>query len=162
MLYCTMSFSSHFILIGTQRVAIGSLEHLIPITLAFVFSFLLIFKANKSRNKFYDRIFELTGVLMSLTVIAYHLNQMICCDYSVRKDLPLYLCSLLALIIPFYVFLRKYWMFEILLFWVIAGTLNAVITPDISEGFPSLDYFRYWVCGSFGVIAHCILLGFCF
>jgi len=35
-------------------------------------------------------------------------------------------------------------MFEILVFWIIGGTLQAVITPDISVGFPSFDFFRYW------------------
>ena len=36
-------------------------------------------------------------------------------------------------------------MFEILLFWIIAGTSQGVITPDIPVGFPVFDYFRYWV-----------------
>jgi hypothetical integral membrane protein (TIGR02206 family) len=36
-------------------------------------------------------------------------------------------------------------MYEILLFWIIAGTLQGIFTPDIAEGFPSLDYFRYWM-----------------
>ena len=36
-------------------------------------------------------------------------------------------------------------MFEILLFWIIAGTSQAVVTPDIPFGFPSFDYFRYWI-----------------
>lgn len=36
-------------------------------------------------------------------------------------------------------------MYEILLFWIIAGTSQGVITPDIAEGFPRFDYFRYWV-----------------
>lgn len=36
-------------------------------------------------------------------------------------------------------------MYEILFFWIIAGTLQAVITPDIASGFPTFDYVRYWV-----------------
>ena len=35
-------------------------------------------------------------------------------------------------------------MYEILVFWIIAGTSQGVITPDILVGFPSFDYFRYW------------------
>jgi len=31
------------------------------------------------------------------------------------------------------------------LFWIIGGTLQAVLTPDIPLGFPNFDYFRYWV-----------------
>ena len=82
---------------------------------------------------------------MSLTVIGFHINKLVFHHYSLSKDLPLYLCSLLATFMPIYTYYRRYWMFEILLFWIVAGTLNAVITPDISEGFPSLDYFRYWI-----------------
>jgi hypothetical integral membrane protein (TIGR02206 family) len=36
-------------------------------------------------------------------------------------------------------------MYEVLLFWIVAGTLQGVITPDIAEGFPTFDYFRYWI-----------------
>ena len=34
---------------------------------------------------------------------------------------------------------------SILFFWIIAGTLQGVITPDIVYGFPVFDYFRYWI-----------------
>ncbi len=36
-------------------------------------------------------------------------------------------------------------MFEILVFWIIAGTIQGVLTPDIAKGFPSLDYLRYCI-----------------
>jgi hypothetical integral membrane protein (TIGR02206 family) len=65
-------------------------------------------------------------------------------NYKIETDLPLYLCSLMALLIPIFTYYRKFWMYEILLFWIIAGTTQGVITPDILEGFPTFDYFRYW------------------
>ena len=36
-------------------------------------------------------------------------------------------------------------MYEILLFWILAGTSQAILTPDITTGFGSFEYFRYWV-----------------
>ena len=51
----------------------------------------------------------------------------------------------MALLLPLFTYFRKYWMFEVLVFWIIGGTLQAIITPDITEGFPSFDYFRYWI-----------------
>jgi hypothetical integral membrane protein (TIGR02206 family) len=51
----------------------------------------------------------------------------------------------MGLLIPIFTHYRKFWMYEILLFWIIAGTSQGVITPDIELGFPSFDYFRYWV-----------------
>ncbi|MBK8451598.1 MAG: TIGR02206 family membrane protein [Saprospiraceae bacterium] len=44
--------------------------------------------------------------------------------------------------------------FGILYFWILAGTLQAVITPDLKEQFPHYIYFRYWWihCGMISLI----------
>jgi hypothetical integral membrane protein (TIGR02206 family) len=83
--------------------------------------------------------------MVSATLIGFHLYRILFDNYNFKTDLPLYLCSLMALLIPVFTYYRKYWMFEVLVFWIIGGTLQAVITPDITTGFPSFDYFRYWV-----------------
>ncbi len=85
------------------------------------------------------------GCLVSFTVVLFHGYVISTVIYDVKTDLPLYLCSFMALLIPIFTWYRSYWMYEILLFWIIAGTLQGVITPDISEGFPAFDYIRYWV-----------------
>ena len=85
------------------------------------------------------------AIFIAATVAGFHIYKYINTDYDFTKDLPLYLCSLVALLMPLYTYFRTYWMFEILLFWIIAGTLQGSLTPDIAEGFPSLDYFRFWV-----------------
>ena len=36
-------------------------------------------------------------------------------------------------------------MYEILMFWVLAGTIQAVVTPDVADGFPTFNFIRYWV-----------------
>ncbi|WP_052466949.1 YwaF family protein [Psychroserpens damuponensis] len=128
-----------------NRVQILSLEHLIPIGLAFVFTVVLIRHARIISSESQQRIIHHIAIFISVTVIIFHMYNMVTTNYNLRTDLPLYLCSLLAIIIPIFTFYRKYWMFEILVFWIIAGTLQGVMTPDIAEGFPSLDYFRYWI-----------------
>jgi len=129
-----------------DRVSIGSLEHIIPIVIAIVVSIFLI---NYSKRQFSlkqkQTLLHATGVCVSLTIIIFHLYHIIIGAYNFKTDLPLFLCSFMALIIPIFTYYRKYWMYEILLFWIIAGTSQAVITPDIPEGFPSLNYFRYWI-----------------
>ena len=132
------------ILLG--RVAIGSLEHLIPIGLGLIFATLFIsYSKLKLSKPQQENAFNALGILVSTIVAAYHLYAISLGNYNIKTDLPLYLCSLLALLIPIFTYYRKYWMYEILLFWIIAGTLQGVITPDISEGFPAFDYIRYWV-----------------
>lgn len=128
------------------RVAVGSLEHVLPIVLASVFGVLLIYY---SKNKFDKAKQEKTifwfSIIISLTVFAFHFYKISLGNYDFTSDLPLYLCSLLGLVIPVFTYYRKFWMYEILLFWIIAGTSQGVLTPDIPVGFPSFDYFRYWI-----------------
>lgn len=133
-------------LINLQRVTIGSMQHVLPILLAILFSISLIRYSNRRFSlKQKEKILQLLGVFVSLTIILFHTHQISLGGYNVSADLPLFLCSFLALIIPIYTHNRKYWMYEILVFWIIAGTSQGVLTPDIAEGFPSLDYSRYWI-----------------
>ncbi|OUR99478.1 hypothetical protein A9Q86_12995 [Flavobacteriales bacterium 33_180_T64] len=128
-----------------ERVLILSWEHLLPICIAIIFSFIIIKYAQQISVERQQGLIHYFAIFISLVVLSFHMYKMITSAYNYREDLPLYLCSLLGIIIPFYTYYRKYWMFEILVFWIIAGTLQGVITPDIAEGVPSFDYFRYWI-----------------
>lgn len=146
---------------ATQRVVIGSLEHYLPILIGVVLGIVALFYATKHLNvKGQYRFINVIAMAISLTVISFHLHKMIFSEYTIQKDLPLYLCSLLAIILPVFTMYRKFWMFEILVFWIIAGTLQAVITPDIAAGFPTFDYMRYWVVhlGLLLVISYAIVV----
>ncbi|MFD1614764.1 YwaF family protein [Gelatiniphilus marinus] len=128
-----------------KRVAIGSLEHILPILFSVVFCVVFIkYSKRKLSNKQQEKALHIFGCLVSFIVIAFHLYYISLGSYNVTTDLPLNLCSLVTLLIPVFTYYRKFWMFEIVLFWVIAGTTQGILTPDIPEGFPALDYFRYW------------------
>ena len=128
-----------------NRVTIGSIQHAFPIILAIIFCISIVryanLKASKRQQVF---IFNFLGCFVSCVVLVFHLYSISLGTYKIQTDLPLYLCSLIALLIPVFTYYRKFWMYEILLFWIIAGTIQGVITPDILEGFPTFDYFRYW------------------
>jgi len=132
------------ILIG--RVEIGSLEQLIPIAISIILSFLLFrFSKRSLSRKAQELVLHVLAIFISLTVISFHIYKIRLGNYSLQTDLPLYLCSLLGLMIPIFTFYKRNWMYEILLFWIIAGTSQAIITPDIPIGFPSFEFFRYWI-----------------
>lgn len=73
-----------------------------------------------------------------------------------REDLPFHLCNILALIFPLALYYQVHWIFGILYFWVLVGTLQAVITPDLKEPFPHFVYFRYWWihCGLISLVVY--------
>lgn len=128
-----------------ERVSMGSAEHWVPVLIALVLGSGLMHYAKRQLNrKQQERIIHVFAIGVSLTVIVFHLHKFLFETYDLRKDLPLYLCSLLGILIPIFTRYRKYWMYEILVFWIIAGTLQGIITPDIATGFPTFDYLRYW------------------
>ncbi|MBC2846662.1 TIGR02206 family membrane protein [Winogradskyella flava] len=133
-------------LIAFKSVTIGSLQHVLPILFAIGFTILLIKHSIQNLNdKKRQKTIHVLAWFVSLTVISFHLYRIGFDSYNFKTDLPMYLCSLMALLIPVFTYYRKYWMFEILVFWVIGGTLQGTLTPDITTGFPSFDYFRYWI-----------------
>jgi hypothetical integral membrane protein (TIGR02206 family) len=134
------------LLISSTSVTIGSLQHVLPIILTASLTVWFIRYSNHRLNdKQKQKFVHVLACLVSMVLISFHLYHIGFGDYNFKTDLPLYLCSFMALFIPIFTHYRAYWMIEILIFWIIGGTLQGVITPDIPVGFPSFDYFRYWV-----------------
>ncbi|NRD21088.1 TIGR02206 family membrane protein [Winogradskyella eckloniae] len=134
------------LLIVPLKVTIGSFQHIMPIVFACGFTvFLITYAKTKLTATQQEKTIQYLGWFISITLISFHIYRIGFDNYNFKTDLPLYLCSLMALLLPIFTTKRKFWMFEILVFWIIGGTLQAVITPDITTGFPSFDYFRYWI-----------------
>ncbi|GGW69539.1 putative integral membrane protein (TIGR02206 family) [Winogradskyella epiphytica] len=129
-----------------SKVTIGSLQHVIPILIAIVFTVAFIKYANQKLNLAQkQKAVHYLAWFISITLVSFHVYYISFGDYNFKTDLPLYLCSLMALLLPIFTYYRKYWMLEILIFWILGGTIQAIFTPDIVEGFPSFNYIRYWV-----------------
>ncbi|MBT8234311.1 MAG: TIGR02206 family membrane protein [Saprospiraceae bacterium] len=73
-------------------------------------------------------------------------------NFSIKTDLPIHICRILAVTCPIVILKNnRYWM-GIFYFWILAGTLNANITPDVENAFPHWSYFSYWMVHSFLII----------
>ena len=144
----------------SQRVLFGSLEHILPIVIAVIVTIVLIRFALNQNTINQNKIFKYLGVFVSGFIAVFHLYQICFGYYDVTSDLPLFLCSFMALFIFIFTTSRRFWLFEILLFWIILGTSQGVITPDIEVGFPSFDYFRYWIVhlGLLTIICYAIVV----
>lgn len=144
----------------TTRVLFGSLQHILPILLTIVLGFAVILYAKNKHESIQIQVFKLLGVFVSGVMVVFHGYQISKGGYSLQTDLPLFLCSFMALFIVTFTATRRFVLFEFLVFWVIIGTTQGVITPEIEVGFPSFDYFRYWVVhlGLILIIAYAIVV----
>ena len=62
-------------------------------------------------------------------------------DYA----LPLYLCDAAGFVAAVALVTRRPLLVEVTYFWGLAGTIQAMITPDLHYDFPSYFYFQYFI-----------------
>lgn len=120
-----------------------SLQHLIVVLFLICFGTVLILYAKKQNKKTQIKIGNILAISISITVIIGTLIKFYKGDFNYQKDLPLHLCSFLAIIIPIVSITRKYLYYEILFFLILAGTTQSLITPDESN-YLNFPFFRYW------------------
>ena len=65
--------------------------------------------------------------------------------FRLEKDLPLQLCHYGSLFILPVMIWKNEKVFRILYFWVMAATLQAMVTPDLQADAPHYWFWRYWI-----------------
>ena len=120
-----------------------SKQHIIVSTIVITLGTILIYWAKKQSKKIQFLTGNIIASSISLTVIFGSILNIYKPDFNYQEDLPLHLCSFLALIIPIFSFTRKYIYYEILFFLILAGTLQSLITPS-EYNFLNFTFFRYW------------------
>lgn len=120
-----------------------TIQHLGVVSSLIIFGFLLLFFAKNQSKKRQILIGNVFAFCLSLTVIFATILNFYKGNFNYQKDLPLHLCSFMAIIIPVFSITRKLIYYEILLFLVFAGTLQSIITPDESN-YLNFKFFRYW------------------
>jgi hypothetical integral membrane protein (TIGR02206 family) len=73
------------------------------------------------------------------------------------QALPLQLCDVVTLVAGLALWSRRAILVELTYFWGLAGSLQALLTPDLPQHFPSYPYLQYYVAHS-GIVAAALLL----
>ncbi len=79
-------------------------------------------------------------------------------NYGGRLSLPMHLCDWSAIAVMIALITRRYWSFELAYFWGLAGTLHALITPDIKYDFPDLKFILFFLYHSLVIIGVAYLI----
>jgi hypothetical integral membrane protein (TIGR02206 family) len=128
-----------------------SAEHLFTLLTFAVITFFLIRIGKSVDEPDKSHIGIVISGLTFSTIIIDALFKLFFGTFDVYSDLPFFLCDLVAIVLPFIlVYQNRKWI-GILYFWAMAGTMQAVITPDLADGFPTFHFFRYFI-GHAGII----------
>src|SRR6266850_6903865 len=71
--------------------------------------------------------------------------------------LPLQLCDTAIFVAALALLVRKQLLVEVTYFWGLAGTIQALITPDLPQHFPSFPFFQYYVAHG-GIVTAALFL----
>ena len=118
-------------------------QHILISAIVIVVGTILILWAKKQSEQIQFLTGNIIASSISLTVIFGSILNIYKLDFNYQEDLPLHLCSFLALVIPVLSFTRKYIYYEIFFFLILAGTLQSLITPS-DYNFLNFNFFRYW------------------
>jgi len=72
-------------------------------------------------------------------------------------SLPLQLCDAAIFVAAAALWTRRPILVEVTYFWGLAGTIQALLTPDLPQHFPSYPYFQYYLAHG-GVVAAALLM----
>lgn len=78
--------------------------------------------------------------------------------YTAKYTLPLQLTDIISLTAVIALWTRRRLAVELLYFWSVSASLQALFTPDLGENFPSVYYFTYFVYHIGAVVAALVLV----
>lgn len=129
------------------------LSHLFCILMLLAVVMLIYLNRHRLSTFRKEKLFRYTlGILILLDLLAYNAYNYFVGIWRVENDLPLYLCSMNMVLCGILVFTKNRHLFDVLYFWGICGTSQALITPSLcGYGFPHFRFFQYMI-GHIGII----------
>jgi hypothetical integral membrane protein (TIGR02206 family) len=129
----------------------------VTVALAIVGGAVLITAARRKPGPWRAAVTWVLGLLLLADAISFIVALVVAGTFSPQTSLPLALCDMAALVAAAACFTHRAQLVELTYFWGLAGTLQAVITPDLNVGFPHLVFFQYMV-GHLGIVLAALFL----
>jgi hypothetical integral membrane protein (TIGR02206 family) len=98
------------------------------------------------------------AAVLILDALVFVTRPIVVGGWTVQGSLPLALCDVALLVAAAACwFPERALLVELTYFWGLTGTLQAVLTPDLSVGFPQLEFFEF-VVGHVGIVVAAFFL----
>ena len=98
------------------------------------------------------------ALVLAADAVLFLVRQAVSGSWSVQSSLPLALCDVALVVAAVACWLPSWTLgVELTYFWGLAGTLQAVLTPDLHVGFPSVEFVQF-VVGHLGIVLAALYL----
>ena len=129
----------------------------VSVALFFVGGTVLVVGARKKPGPWRRWVAWIVGALLLADAVSFVVPLAVAGTFSAKTSLPFALCDMAALVAAAACWTRRPVLVELTYYWGLAGTLQAVITPDLNSGFPHLVFFQYMV-GHLGIVLAAVFL----
>ncbi len=133
-----------FLIENTSFKTWGS-QHLAVLAILILLSIALPRFARRWSSARQVSFLRLAAVFISSTVVIWSIIRLSLGDFNYKTDLPIDICNLLAVSLPFLFWKPSLKRFELFVYWVFLGTFVALLTPHLINGFPNYTFFKYWI-----------------
>ena len=93
--------------------------------------------------------------------LAEHVANALRGNWTTRVSLPLHLTDAVTLAAVGALWSPRPLLVEVVYFWALTASLQAVLTPDLGQAFPDVFYFTYFATHSGAVVGACLLVFGC-
>jgi hypothetical integral membrane protein (TIGR02206 family) len=74
-------------------------------------------------------------------------------DFFIQYALPLHICGIAVYLAAFMLITKNQVVFEVIYFWALGGTSQAILTPAVTAGYPSYHFFQFFIEHSAVIVA---------
>ncbi len=124
--------------------------HIITLTILVAVNILLFLLLKRRGGKKAKKHFRyILAAFIAFADILFYVFSYISGNLSVRHALPLHICDLAVILSVIMLLTGNRFVYEITYFWGLAGSLQAIITPDLAPyNFPHYIFFSFFILHS--------------
>ena len=138
-------------------MGILSPEHLIPLALLVIAATTLCMAARLAPGRWTGVVAAIIAVAIVITTLSWQPYVLVNKSWSAALSLPVQLCDVGGFVAAAALLWRRAVLVELAYFWGLGGTVQALLTPDLPQHFPSYPYFQYYIAHG-GVVAAALVL----
>jgi hypothetical integral membrane protein (TIGR02206 family) len=139
-------------------VGILSPDHLFPLALLAVVAATLCAVARRLPGRWTDVAAAVIAVAIVVTELSWQPYVLANHSWSVAFSLPVQLCDVGGFVAAAALVWRQVLLVEVAYFWGLGGTLQALLTPDLHDHFPSFPYLQFYATHDLVVLAALFLV----
>src|SRR5207249_1100568 len=133
-------------------------EHLVPLAILVVVASLLCAAARRTPGRWLEWVAVIIAVAIVITELSWQPYVLANHSWSAAYSLPVQLCDVGGFVAAAALIWRQLLLVEIAYFWGLGGTLQALLTPDLRDHFPTFPYVQFYATHDLVVLAALFLI----